>query len=98
MEWGTVLLVALVLGCPISMMWMMRGQHGKQGRDREVDTKNQDSRDDGDRAISEKSGAAVLPDADRAGTALQREIGNAGTQPPSDASRGGGADFRRGSR
>jgi hypothetical protein len=30
MDWGTLLLVALVLVCPLTMFWMMR--HGHQGR------------------------------------------------------------------
>lgn len=31
MDWGTLLLILLVLACPISMMWMMRGRHRMRG-------------------------------------------------------------------
>jgi hypothetical protein len=31
---GTLLLIALVLACPITMIWMMRGKHRPRGHDR----------------------------------------------------------------
>lgn len=33
MRWDLVLLLAVVLACPISMMWMMRGRRYGQGGD-----------------------------------------------------------------
>jgi hypothetical protein len=31
---GTLLLIALVLACPIAMIWMMRGRHRAHGHNR----------------------------------------------------------------
>lgn len=37
MSWGTLLLIAFIMVCPISMWWMMR--HGRQGGDHNAGTR-----------------------------------------------------------
>ncbi len=34
MKWGTLLLVALLLVCPLTMFWMMRHGHGDHRSDK----------------------------------------------------------------
>lgn len=47
MDWGTLLLVALLLVCPLTMFWMSRRGHGGDGSDKPAasDEKSDEHRD-----------------------------------------------------
>lgn len=80
MELGTLLLVALVLACPIGMMWMMRGKHGRhESHSRGTDDRGQPAADPRERVAGpaeqpqvRASGPDVLGDEHGATTDVHR--------------------------